>query len=111
MNAPLLLAALAGTLVVAVVVMAAVLGWGGSIGVLQRVSLCSLAAGLVGAGFDRVLQRPVGWFDTLFLAGLALYLAANYGRAIWLRADALDGDADGRVNLPGGPPSRPKALR
>ncbi len=106
MSPPLLIAGLAGMLVVAIVVMAAILGWGGSIGVLQRFGLCALAAGLVGAGAGRALQRPVGWFDVLFLAGLGLYLAANYGRAIWMRADALDGAADGRVSLSPGRPQR-----
>lgn len=102
MNAPLLIAGVAGMMVVAVIVMAAVLGWGGRIGVLQRVSLCSLAAGLVGAAADRALQRPVGWFDVLFLIGLALYLARSYGPAIVHHADAADGAVDGRFDFPRG---------
>lgn len=81
--------------VVAQVVLAAVMGWGGPMSAAQRFGLCATAAGLVGAGVGRALQQPVGWFDVLFLGGLSIYLAANYGAAILKRADTvLDGVGD-----------------
>lgn len=95
----LILAAAAGVGIVGVVVMAALVGWGGAMTTLQRLGLCGLAAGLVGAGVDRALQRPVGLFDVLFLAALLLYLLASYGPAIARRADAFDGAVDGRLTL------------
>lgn len=85
---------------VAMVALAAVLGWGGPMTTAQRLGLCATAAGLVGAGIGRAMQLPVGWFDALFLGGLVLYFVATYGRAIWTRADRLDGAADGRFRLP-----------
>ena len=93
-------AGLLAAALVAIVVLAAVLGWGGPMTTPQRLGLCATAAGLVGAGIGRAAQGPVGWFDALFLAGLVLYLAATYGRAIWARADRCDGVADGRIRMP-----------
>jgi hypothetical protein len=92
-------AAVLGAGVVAQVGLAAVMGWGGPMTSSQRLGLCATAAGLVGAGVGRALQHPVGWFDVMFLGGLSLYLAANYGRAILERADdVLDDVSDGRVS-------------
>lgn len=92
-------AVLAGALV-AIVTLAAVMGWGGPMTRPQRLGLCAAAAGLVGAGIGRAMQGPVGWFDGLFLGGLVLYLAATYGAAILRRADRCDGVADGRIRMP-----------
>lgn len=100
MTMTLITAGLAGAAVVGIIVLAAVFGWGGQIGLVQRIGLCAAGAGLVGAGASRVLQGPVGWFDVLFLAGLALYLARTYGPAILKRADACDGAVDGHVRWP-----------
>lgn len=100
MTLALVLASIAGGAVAGLVILAAVVGWGGPMTTLQRLGLCGMAAGLVGAGMDRVLQQPVGWFDVLFLAGLGLYLARTYGPAILKRADALDGAVDGRLHFP-----------
>lgn len=96
----LAVAGLLACALVAIVGLAAVLGWGGPMTRAQRLGLCGAAAGLVGAGIGRAAQAPVGWFDALFLAGLVLYLAATYGRAIWSRADRCDGVTDGRIRLP-----------
>lgn len=97
MSLPLILAGAAGLTVVVIIVLAALLGWGGAMTTAQRVGLCAIAAGLIGAGIGRATQAPVGWFDTLFLGGLAVYLAATYGPGIWRRADAADGREDGRI--------------
>jgi hypothetical protein len=94
---PLILAGAAGFVVVATIVLAAVLGGGGIMSLAQRLGLCAVAAGIVGAGVGRAAQAPVGWFDALFVGGLAVYLAASYGPAIRRRADAADGREDGRV--------------
>lgn len=94
----LIAAGIAGSVVMGVICLAAVMGWG-QMTRYQRWGLIWLAAGLIGAAADRALQRPVGLFDVLMLSGIAVYLVATYGRAIWTRADALDGAQDGRVSL------------
>lgn len=99
-NAVLILCGLAAFAVVGIVVLAALCGWGEARSLGQRLGLCGLAAGLVAAGIDRALMRPVGWGDLLFLGALALYLAFTYVPAILRRADALDGVIDGRISLP-----------
>lgn len=91
-------AGLAGAVTVGVICLAAVMGWG-RMTRFQRWGLIWLAAGLVGAAADRALRRPVGLFDVLMLGGVAVYLVSTYGPAIWQRADAADGAADGRVSL------------
>ena len=100
MNLALILAGMAGTLIIGFIVLAAVLGWGGAMTTLQRLGLCATAAGLVGAAISRTMQQPVGWFDVLFLAGLGLYLARTYGPAVLKRADACDGVPDGQIHFP-----------
>lgn len=100
MSVQLLLAGLAGGAVVGIVILAAVMGWGGEMSRTLRIGLCAMAAGLLGAGIGRAVQAPVGWFDVLFLVGLAVYLARTYGPAILKRADECDGVADGRLHLP-----------
>lgn len=99
MNALYLVGAgVSGGVVIGVVCLAAVMGWG-QMTRLQRWGLIWLAAGLMGAAADRALQKPVGLFDVLMLTGVAVYLVATYGPTIWLRADAADGKSDGRVSL------------
>lgn len=85
---------------VGIVILAAVMGWGGEMSRTLRLGLCAMAAGLVGAGVSRAMQAPVGWFDVLFLVGLVVYLARTYGPAILKRADECDGVADGRIHFP-----------
>lgn len=100
MTLEFILAGLAGALVVGFIVLAAVMGWGGAMTAVQKVGLCATAAGLVGAAISRALQQPIGWFDVLFLVGLAVYLARTYGPAILKRADECDGVADGQLHFP-----------
>ncbi len=102
MTPQLILAGLAAVAVVGIIVLAAALGWGGKMSRTCRLGLCTMAAGLVGAGVGRATQAPVGWFDVLFLIGLALYLARSYGPAIVHHADAADGAVDGRFDFPRG---------
>lgn len=107
MSPALIIAGVIGVSVVAQVIMAAVLGWGGPMSAAQRLGLCATAAGLVGAGVGRASQQPVGWFDVLFLGGLGVYFAANYGAAILQRADdALDGVGEAAKPAPPRPPGR-----
>lgn len=94
-----LLSTLLAAAVVLMVFLIALLGWGGRIRTLERVGLCMMAAGLLWAGPARFLGQPAGLGDLMFLAGLLTLLWAIYGRAVWNRADALDGQADGRVNV------------
>lgn len=99
MSVQLILAGLAGAVVVGLVVLAAVMGWGGQMSRTLRVGLCAMAAGLVGAGVGRAMQAPVGWFDVLFLGGLVVYLGRSYGAAILHHADACDGAAAGHLEF------------
>ena len=91
----LIAAGIAGSVVMGVICLAAVMGWG-QMTRFQRWGLIWLAAGLMGAAADRALQRPVGLFDVLMLTGAALYLVTTYGPAILHRMDLLDGSRDGR---------------
>lgn len=100
MSPALILSAIVAGVIVGLIALAAVIGWGGTMATTQRLGLCATAAGLVGAGLNRAMQAPVGWFDVLFLAGLALYLGRTYGPAICRRADAVDGLADGAIRFP-----------
>ena len=95
----LIAAGLAGGVIISVVCLAAVLGWG-QMTRFQRWGLIWLAAGLMGAAADRALQRPVGAFDVLMLSGVALYLVATYGAAILRRAVRCDEVADVRIRMP-----------
>lgn len=97
------LSAIAALAVVAVVVLASLLGWAGRVSCIQRTSLCVMAAGLVWAGPARFLDQPPGLGDLMFVSGLAVHLAALYGRALWRKIDSLDGVLDGRIGRPGGP--------
>lgn len=83
--------------VVAVIVVVALLGWGGEVGAVQRFGLCAIAAGLAWAGPARALGVEPGLGDLLFLAGLLAYLLSRYGLPIFRRLDRLDGRADGRI--------------
>lgn len=91
----LVAAGVAGGVIVGVICLAAVMGWG-QMTRFQRWGLIWFAAGLMGAAADRALQRPVGLFDVLMLTGAALYLVTTYGRSILARADMMDGSRDGR---------------
>ena len=94
------LSLIAGLTVVAMVVLTAVVGWGGAVGRWQRVGLCLTGAGLVWAGPARLLGYSSGLGDLLFLIGLAIHLTAIYGHAWWRRVDGLDGNVDGRISRP-----------
>jgi hypothetical protein len=94
------LSLIAGAAVAGMVVMTAVMGWGGNVGRWRRIGLCLTGAGLVWAGPSRLLGYPSGIGDLLFLIGLGVHLTALYGRAWWGRLDALDGAVDGHVSLP-----------
>lgn len=94
------LSLIAGATVAGMVVLTAVMGWGGEVGRWRRIGLCLTGAGLVWAGPSRLLGYPSGIGDLLFLIGLGVHLTALYGRAWWQRLDALDGAADGHVSLP-----------
>lgn len=94
------LSLIAGATVAGMVVLTAVMGWGGEVGRWRRIGLCLTGAGLVWAGPSRLLGYPSGIGDLLFLVGLGVHLAALYGRAWWGRIDALDGVVDGHVSLP-----------
>lgn len=86
--------------IVAVVVAVALLGCAGHLAPGTRLALCALAAGLVWAGPGRFQADPgPGLGDLLFLAGVAGVLACVYGRALLRRVDALDGHADGQLDL------------
>lgn len=89
-----------GGLVVAVVFVVALLGWGGKVGRTQRYALCTIAAGLAWAGPARALGMAPGPGDLLFLSGLLAYLLATYGPPIFRHMDSLDGRADGRISFP-----------
>ena len=66
----------------------------------QRLGLSSTACGLIAAGVPRLLGRPPGWFDLLFLAGLLMFFGRTYGGLLGKNLDALDGAIDGRLRVP-----------
>lgn len=92
-----LLLLLSGVVIVGIVVLVSLMGWGGKVHWLQRLTLCAIAAGLVWAGPGRMFNWAVGTGDLLFLAGIAGYFLITYGPLIWTRADH---ELGGR--LPGG---------
>lgn len=94
-----LLVALAAGAVVLIVVLTAWFGWGGRVGLLERLALTLMAAGLLLAAPGRLMGLSPGFGDLMFLTGLALHLGRLYGPAIWRKADSLDGTVDGRVDL------------
>jgi hypothetical protein len=87
---------------VAVIVLVAVLGWGGALSIAHRLGLSSLAAGIVWAAPARAVAGAVGPGDVLLFGGLLAYLLAAHGRRIFHTVDALDGAADGRIGRPRG---------
>lgn len=93
------LSAAVAALVVGIVVLAAIMGWGERVTRGQRIGLCVMAAGLALAAPARLFGHPPGLGDLMFLSGLAAYLVARHGRSILQRADRLDGIEDGRLSL------------
>lgn len=91
------LSLIAGLAVVGMVVLTAVLGWGGAVSRWRRIGLCLTGAGLVLAGPGRLLGYDPGVGDLIFLSGLVIHLTALYGHAWWRKIDGLDGAVDGRV--------------
>lgn len=93
------LSAAAAAFVVGIVVLATVIGWGARVTRCQRLGLCVMAGGLVWAAPARLFGAAPGLPDLMFLAGLALYLAARHGKHILSRVDRLGGVESGRINL------------
>ena len=98
-----------GLAIVAMVVLTALMGWGGPTNRVQRVSLCVMAAGLAWAGPARLFGQPPGLGDLMFVGGIAVHLATVYGPRIWRRFAALDGEDDGRVDFSRARGPRPAA--
>lgn len=92
-----ILALVAGAVVAGMVVLTAVMGWGGDVGRWRRIGLCAMGAGLVWAGPSRFLGYPPGLGDLIFLCGLSIHLTALYGHGWRRRIDGLDGTVDGRI--------------
>lgn len=90
----------AATVVVSIVVLAALIGWGARVTRYQRIGLMVMAAGLIWAAPARLFGAGPGIPDLMFLGGLALYLCARHGPHIMVRVDRLDGVEDGQVKWP-----------
>ena len=99
------LCAIVGGLVIALLFAVALVGWGGPLPRLQRWALLMLLAGLVWAAPSRWLGLPPGLGDLMMLTGLLLYIGSQYGAALRIKVDALDGMVDGRF----GPPQKMKS--
>lgn len=93
------LTAAAAAVIVGIVVLATVIGWGERVTRFQRIGLCVMAAGLVWAAPARLFGATPGMPDLMFLSGLALYLCARHGAHIMARVDRLDGIEDGQIRL------------
>lgn len=87
-----------GASVVALVVLI-LIGRGDRLTCPERLGLAAFAAGLVWAGPQRALGGPVGPGDALMLIGVAVFIAATRGHALWVRIDRLDGARDQRVDV------------
>jgi len=98
----LYLAGLLAAANVAVIVLVAVLGWGGALSLAKRLGLSTLAAGIVWAAPARAIAGAVCLGDVMVWAGLLAYLLDAHGRRIFQTVDALDGASDGRVGRPRG---------
>lgn len=90
---------LLAALIVAVIVLVVFMGWVDHLSLAQRLGLTTIAAGLLWAGPGRAMKLEPGLGDVILLAGLLIFLLATFGREICRRADALDGAADGRLDL------------
>ena len=86
--------------VVSIILMAAVVGWGARVSCAQKRGLLIMAAGVVVITPARLLQHEIGLGDVALLGGMASYLWARHGKPILKRADRLDGVEDGRLGLP-----------
>lgn len=93
------LSVVVGLAIVSMVVLIALMGWGGPVGRVQRISLCVMAAGLAWAGPARLFGQPPGVGDLMFVGAICVHLATVYGPSIWRRAAALDGTDDGRIDF------------
>ena len=94
-------ASIIASAVVGMIVLIALMGWGGMMKRLERIGLFMMGAGLAWAGPVRLLGGAVSPGDLIFVLGLLLHLWALYGPALRLRADAMDGTVDGKVlNFP-----------
>lgn len=93
----MILAAILGGIVVLIIALVALFGWGGLLTLPQRLGLAAIAAGIVWAGPGRALGREPGLGDALWLLGLLVYLVLTYGPKLFERADGLDGAVDGRL--------------
>lgn len=91
--------AVAAVIVVGIVALAAVVGWGARVTRFQRIGLIVMAAGLTWAAPARLFGATPGMPDLMFLSGLALYLCARHGAHIMARVDRLDGIEDGQIRL------------
>lgn len=98
MAAQLLSVIAAGLLIVVICLL--LLGWGGLLSLLQRISLATFAAGMVMAAIPRFQGEPPGWGDVFMLAGLVLYFGTTYAPKILRHVDGLDGKVDGRFGGP-----------
>lgn len=85
----------AGLLIVVICLL--LMGWGGLLSLLQRISLGTFAAGMVLAAIPRFQGQPPGWGDVLMLGGLVLYFGTTYAPKILRHVDGLDGKVDGRI--------------
>lgn len=99
------LCAIVGGLVIGLLFTVGLLGWGGSLPRIQRQALVLVLAGLVWAAPSRWLGLPPGPGDLIMLVGLLLYIGSQYGAALRIKVDALDGMVDGRF----GPPQKMKS--
>ncbi|WP_292051620.1 MULTISPECIES: hypothetical protein [unclassified Brevundimonas] len=98
-----LICAVLVALIVGVIVLTAIVGWGARVTRCQRVGLIVCASGLVLAGPSRFYGQPVGYADLMFVGGLAVYLLGRNLKFILRKADGLDGVEDGRLALPATP--------
>jgi hypothetical protein len=69
-------------LIVAVVVLKGILGWGGEISRAQRVGLCMIGAGAVWAAPTRYLGLPPGLGDLLLFLGITTLVLSVFGRSL-----------------------------
>ena len=84
--------AVVAALVVGLVLLKGVLGWGAAISRSQRLALCMIGAGIVWAGPGRYLELPPGLGDLLFVSGIAVHIFAVHGGSLWRAVTEEDPD-------------------